>query len=49
MRSASALGLGKAAPGASYRAGPCTWSTPSRTFRVYIGTNGRGLQYGDPS
>ncbi|MFD8008803.1 RICIN domain-containing protein [Streptomyces sp. NPDC058955] len=87
VKSASALGFGKAAPGASYQAlyligtvkdvagvfrstdkgatwirvnddahqwgnitGPGVVTGDPDTFgRVYIGTNGRGLQYGDPS
>ncbi|MFC3573639.1 RICIN domain-containing protein [Streptomyces yaanensis] len=87
VQSASALGFGKAAPGANYQAlyligtvkdvtgvfrstdKGATWlrvnddahqwgaigslgiitGDPDTFGRVYIGTNGRGLQYGDPS
>ncbi|MFD7256621.1 RICIN domain-containing protein [Streptomyces sp. NPDC059874] len=87
VQSASALGFGKAAPGANYQAlyligtvkdvtgvfrstdKGATWlrvnddahqwggiggvgvitGDPDTFGRVYVGTNGRGLQYGDPS
>jgi hypothetical protein len=50
VQSASALGFGKAAPDASYQALYLIGTVKDVTYgRVYVGTNGPGLQYGDPS